>query len=70
MLARYTMRGLGGPQDIEAGRRWYVQSAKLGSSEAADELAMLDQPLARDSATISKVKGSVEAGTFEDKGHQ
>jgi TPR repeat protein len=70
MLARYTTRGLGGPQDIEAGRRWYALSAELGSSEAADELAKLDQPLARDSAAITKMNGSIEAGTSEDKGRR
>ena len=47
MLARYTMRGLGGPRDIEAGHRWYAQAASLGVPEAANELASLDQALDR-----------------------
>ena len=44
MLARYAMRGLGGPRDIEAGHRWYEQAAALGVPEAVNELAGLDQP--------------------------
>jgi TPR repeat protein len=68
MLARYTTLGLGGPRDIEAGRRWYAHSAELGSSEAAEELATLDQPLARDAGTpVNAGGGFAEAGPSENK---
>ena len=55
MLARYLARGLGGPQDVEAGRRWYAHAVSLGVPEAADELTTLDQALAEDAGSRGKL---------------
>ncbi|MGF7160894.1 hypothetical protein FHS85_002525 [Rhodoligotrophos appendicifer] len=43
MLARYAVLGLGGPQDIAAGRRWYETAVSFGVPGAADELATLNE---------------------------
>ena len=45
MLARYAMRGFGGPEDIESARRWYAYAATLGAPQAEAELAALNQSL-------------------------
>ncbi len=42
MLARYSVRGLGGSRDVETGRRWYAYAADHGAVDAAEELAELD----------------------------
>jgi len=53
MFARYAARGLGGPRDVETGRRWYEHAASLGVPEAAGELATLDSaPTADDGPTM------------------
>ena len=57
MLARYAARGLGGPLDIEAGRRWYVQAQALGLPEAADELAAFERSLAIDGGMAAGMAG-------------
>ena len=54
MLARYALCGLGGAQDIEAGRRWYAKAISLGAPGVANELATLDQAM----APVSRAAGS------------
>jgi TPR repeat protein len=56
MIARYAVRGLGGPQDIDVGRRWYEHAALLGVPEAMGELSTLNEELAKHPAQISQTE--------------
>ena len=61
MLARYAVRGLGGPQDIEAGRRCYADAASFGAPGAADELATLDRAMAANTGTKAEMDAPLES---------
>jgi hypothetical protein len=61
MLARYAVRGLGGPRDLEAGRRSYAQAVALGAAGAADELAAFDRALAAGAGTRAALDAPREA---------